>query len=66
MYGKVTTKHIVEATPGMFVPLAEVYSRHWQFGGPQGAIITEVGNVHTDAAVRHSDKAMNDYFLNPS
>ena len=66
MNGKVTTKHIVEATPGMFVPLVEVYSRHWQFGGSQGAIITEVANVHTDAAVRHSDKAMNDYFLNPS
>lgn len=66
MNGKVTTKHVVDANPGTFVPLVKVYSRHWQFGGPQGAIITEVANVHTDAAVRHSDKAMNDYFLNPS
>ena len=66
MKGTVTTKHVVEADPGMFVPLVKVKTRHWQFGGPQGAIITEVANVHTDSAVRHSDKAMNDYFLNPS
>ncbi|HYW78260.1 MAG TPA: hypothetical protein VE890_01745 [Thermoguttaceae bacterium] len=64
MGGKVTTEHETIATPGMFVPLAEVKTRHWQYGGPEGAIITEVANVHTDSAVRHSDKAMNDFFLN--
>ncbi len=64
MGGKVTTEHETLAKPGMFVPLAEVKTRHWQYGGPEGAIITEVANVHTNAAVRHSDKAMNDYFLN--
>jgi D-lyxose ketol-isomerase len=63
MGGTVTTKHVVEATPGTFVSLAEVKTRHWQYGGPEGAIITEVANVHTDSAVRHSDQAMNDYFL---
>ncbi len=63
MNGDATTKHVVAATPGVFVPLAEVYTRHWQFGGAEGAIITEVANVHTDAAVRHSDKAVNDNFL---
>ena len=63
MNGDVTTRHVVPATPGMFVSLAEVYTRHWQFGGPEGAIITEVANVHTDAAVRHSDQAINDNFL---
>jgi len=31
--------------------------------GPEGAIITEVANVHTDNAVRHSDRAINDNFL---
>ncbi len=63
MNGDVKTKHIIEAKPGMFLPLVEVYTRHWQFGGSEGAIITEVANVHTDAAVRHSDKALNDFFL---
>jgi len=63
MGGKVTTEHEVLATPGMFVPLAEVKTRHWQYGGPEGAIVTEVANVHTDAAVRHSDPAINKQFL---
>ncbi len=63
MDGKVTTEHEVLATPGTFVPLAKVYSRHWQYGGPQGAIVTEVANVHTNAAVRHSDPAINKQFL---
>lgn len=63
MGGKVTTKHVVLASIGSFTPQDIVYSRHWQFGGPEGAIITEVANVHTDIAVRHSDKAINDNFL---
>ena len=63
MGGKVTTEHEVLATPGMFVPLAKVKTRHWQYGGPEGAIITEVANVHTDTAVRHSDPAINKNFL---
>jgi D-lyxose ketol-isomerase len=61
--GTVTTEHEVLATPGMFVPLAKVGTRHWQYGGPEGAIITEVANVHTDSAVRHSDPKLNEYFL---
>jgi D-lyxose ketol-isomerase len=61
--GSTTTKHVVEATPGMFVALAEVESRHWQFGGPEGAIITEVANFHTGSAVRHSDPVINQKFL---
>ena len=61
--GTTTTHHVVPATPGVFVPLAKVGTRHWQYGGPEGAIITEVANFHTDKAVRHSDKALNDFFL---
>lgn len=63
MNGDATTKHEVAAGPGTFVPLAKVYTRHWQLAGPQGAIITEVANVHTDSAVRHSDQKINDNFL---
>jgi D-lyxose ketol-isomerase len=63
MNGDATTKHEIVAGPGVFVPLSKVYTRHWQFGGPEGAIITEVANVHTDSAVRHSDEKLNAYFL---
>jgi D-lyxose ketol-isomerase len=62
--GKVMTKHETVAKPGTFVPLDSVETRHWQFAGPEGAIITEVANVHTNSAVRHSDPVMNEYFLN--
>lgn len=55
MNGTVTTKHVVLATAGSFTSQDILYSKHWQFGGTEGAIITEVANVHTDAAVRHSD-----------
>ena len=63
MNGKTTTEHEVIAGPGVFVPLNRVTARHWQFAGPEGAIITEVANVHTNSAVRHSDKVLNDNFL---
>jgi hypothetical protein len=62
--GKVMTKHETVAKPGTFVPLDSVETRHWQFAGPEGAIITEVATVHTNSAVRHSDPVMNEYFLN--
>ncbi|MBI5817730.1 MAG: hypothetical protein HZA88_01995 [Verrucomicrobia bacterium] len=61
--GKVTVEHEVAAKPGDFVPLNRGGAHHWQMAGPEGAIITEVANVHTDAGVRHLDKAMNDFFL---
>ena len=63
MNGKVTVKHDVVCGPGDFTPLNRVTARHWQFAGPEGAIITEVANVHDNSGVRHSDKVMNDYFL---
>ena len=61
--GKTETRHEVLAKPGMFVPLAQVETRHWQWGGDEGAIITEVANVHDDSGVRHTDKEANDFFL---
>ena len=61
--GKVTVKHCVVADPGVFVPLSSVGSRHWQFAGPQGVILTEVANAHDNASVRHTDKVANDAFL---
>lgn len=61
--GKVTVEHETIATPGTFVKLAKVGTRHWQLAGPEGAIITEVANVHTNSAVRHTDPVLNDFFL---
>lgn len=55
MDGTVTVKHEVILRPGQFTPQDRVAARHWQFGGPEGAIITEVANVHDDNGVRHSD-----------
>ncbi len=55
MNGTVTVEHEVILNPGEFTPLVRVGSRHWQFGGPEGAIITEVATVHDDGGVRHSD-----------
>ncbi len=66
MDGQVTVKHMVAAKPGMFVPLNREGARHWQFGGPEGAIVTEVANVHDNAGVRHSDVGCNDWFLAPA
>jgi hypothetical protein len=63
MNGTATTMHEVAAGPGDFVPLVREGSRHWQLAGPEGAIITEVANVHDNSGVRHSDQACNDHFL---
>ena len=64
--GKVTVEHDTVTKPGTFVPLAKPGTRHWQFGGPEGAIVTEVANVHSNAGVRHTDPVLNDYFLKGS
>ncbi|MFC1806597.1 hypothetical protein ACFL09_06430, partial [Planctomycetota bacterium] len=61
--GKVTVEHEVVAGPGDFVALNRAGAHHWQFGGPEGAILTEVANVHTNSAVRHLDPGMNKQFL---
>ncbi|MEI6866409.1 hypothetical protein [Flavicella sp.] len=57
--GKVSTNHIIEANEGDFAALSKVESAHWQMAGPEGVVITEVGNVHTNAGVRRSDPEMN-------
>jgi D-lyxose ketol-isomerase len=61
--GTVTVSHCTVADPGMFVPLSKVGTRHWQFAGNEGAILTEVANCHDAKAVGHSDPACNKAFL---
>jgi len=60
--GTVTVQHEVLASPGEFVSLNRVGAHHWQYGGPEGAIITEAANVHDDAGVRLLDPKMNDAY----
>lgn len=55
MNGTVTVTHEVILHPGQFTPQVRATARHWQYGGPEGAIITEVANVHDNDGVRHSD-----------
>ena len=57
--GKVTTNHIIEANEGDFASLVKAESPHWQMAGPEGVVITEVGNVHTNSGVLRSDPKMN-------
>lgn len=63
MHGTVTEKHVTLTKAGELTKLAKVGSRHWQYAGPEGAIMSEVANVHSNQDVRHSDKKLNDNFL---
>jgi len=55
MNGTVTVSREVVLRPGEFTPLNRAGARHWQYAGPEGAIITEVATVHDNDGVRHSD-----------
>jgi D-lyxose ketol-isomerase len=55
MNGTVTVSHEVIVRPGEFTPLNRAGARHWQYAGPEGAILTEVATVHDNSGVRHSD-----------
>ena len=61
--GTVSVKHVEYAKPGMTLKLNRETARHWQFAGKEGAIMSEVANVHSNPDVHHSDKAINDNFL---
>ncbi|MDR2171819.1 MAG: hypothetical protein LBP59_16870 [Planctomycetaceae bacterium] len=62
-HGPVTVEHCTTADPGTFVKLTKRGSRHWQFAGDEGVILTEVANYHDNASVRHTNKTANDHFL---
>ena len=61
--GTAKTMHEVLRGPGGYAQLEALGSRHWQFAGPEGAILTEVASVHDESGVRHSDESINDHFL---
>jgi D-lyxose ketol-isomerase len=62
-HGPVTVEHCTVADAGTFVKLTKRGSRHWQFAGQQGVILTEVANYNDNASVRHTNKTANDHFL---
>jgi D-lyxose ketol-isomerase len=62
MNGTATVMHETICGPGDFAKLNRATARHWQFAGPEGAIISEVANVHDGAGVRHSDPAIDKHF----
>jgi D-lyxose ketol-isomerase len=41
--------------PGQTTHLNRATARHWQFGGPKGAILTETATFHDGDGVRHSE-----------
>ena len=51
----VTVFHETVIDPGQSAHLNRPTARHWQFAGPEGAILTEVGTFHDNAGVRHTD-----------
>jgi D-lyxose ketol-isomerase len=51
----VSVYHETPLGPGQTAVLERETARHWQFGGPEGAVISEYGSYHDNAAVRHSD-----------
>jgi D-lyxose ketol-isomerase len=61
--GGVTAKHAVKVPRGEWDQLGKVLGHHWQIAGPEGAIVTEVANVHCNHGVRHLVPAINKQFL---
>ena len=51
----VTVFHETILDPGQCAHLNRPTARHWQFAGPEGAILTEVGTFHDGDGVRHTD-----------
>ena len=51
----VSVYHESALAEGQTAVLNRETARHWQFGGPEGAVISEYGSYHDNNAVRHSD-----------
>ena len=55
MNGTVSISHEVILTQGEATILNRETARHWQFGGPEGAVVSEYATYHDNDGVRHSD-----------
>jgi len=56
--GTATVMHETILAPGQFTCIKQPEERHWQFGGPEGAIVTEVATVHDGNGIRHTDEKL--------
>ena len=54
----VSVKHETILKPGQVDVLKKKEAHHWQFGGPEGAILTECGSYHDNKGVVHSDTTL--------
>jgi len=55
MNGTVSVSHEIILHVGETTKLNRETARHWQFGGPEGAIISEYATFHDNDGVKHSD-----------
>ncbi|MHC5075156.1 MAG: cupin domain-containing protein [Planctomycetota bacterium] len=55
MDGKATVYHEKVLKEGQTAVLERETARHWMFGGPEGAVVSEYGRYHDNAGVFHSD-----------
>lgn len=55
MNGTVSVSHEVILNEGQTTTLNRATARHWQFGGPEGAVISEYATYHDNDGVKHSD-----------
>jgi len=53
--GTVSVWHETILREGQCTTLNRETARHWQFGGPEGAVISEYATFHDNDGVRHSD-----------
>jgi D-lyxose ketol-isomerase len=51
----VTVSHETILHEGQVAILNRETARHWQFGGPEGAVVSEYATYHDNDGVRHSD-----------
>jgi len=55
MNGTVSVSHETILRVGETATLNRATARHWQFGGPEGAIVSEYATFHDNDGVKHSD-----------
>jgi len=55
MNGSVSVRHETILHVGETTKLNRETARHWMFGGPEGAIISEYATFHDNDGVKHSD-----------
>lgn len=55
MNGTVSVRHEEIVHEGQVAKLNRPTARHWQFAGPEGAVISEYATFHDNDGVRHSD-----------